>query len=257
MYNNLYDSTSETRQKKGGRWVYINGELYHAGIKGMQWGKHLPGTDWWKIGKNAYNRYMSGHTSSTKVNTQGGSATLTGKPSKIAGIGYAGKVVATYAGNQARNTARRIGNKVGSAATSAYNTARRVGTSAYNTARRVGSKVGNKISSAATNAYESLKVGSQRVAAYAKAGASKVASYAKKYANQTISSVKNIAKKSKIKVDNFLRKLGLKESRKRVSKTDQMASKYNEPFGNGSRSRSYRKTRPGGGSSFKPEYMKK
>lgn len=23
-------------------------ELSHAGVKGMQWGKHLPGTDWWK-----------------------------------------------------------------------------------------------------------------------------------------------------------------------------------------------------------------
>lgn len=30
------------------KWTYIDGELYHAGVKGMQWGKHLPGTDWWK-----------------------------------------------------------------------------------------------------------------------------------------------------------------------------------------------------------------
>lgn len=29
-------------------WIYYNGELYHAGVKGMQWGKHLPGTTWWK-----------------------------------------------------------------------------------------------------------------------------------------------------------------------------------------------------------------
>lgn len=29
-------------------YIYYNGELYHAGVKGMQWGKHLPGTDWWK-----------------------------------------------------------------------------------------------------------------------------------------------------------------------------------------------------------------
>lgn len=34
--------------KDNDSWVYYNGELYHAGVKGMSWGKHLPGTDWWK-----------------------------------------------------------------------------------------------------------------------------------------------------------------------------------------------------------------
>ena len=45
MRDNFYSNRS---------WIYINGELYHAGVKGMQWGKHLPGTDWWKESVNSY-----------------------------------------------------------------------------------------------------------------------------------------------------------------------------------------------------------
>ena len=32
-------------------YVVIDGALYHSGKKGMQWGKHLPGTTWWKEDK--------------------------------------------------------------------------------------------------------------------------------------------------------------------------------------------------------------
>ena len=49
------------------RYYVINGtlvhadyydEMYHAGVKGMQWGKHLPGTDWWKQTTQGYMNSM-------------------------------------------------------------------------------------------------------------------------------------------------------------------------------------------------------
>lgn len=46
--NDLYSNSSRSSRNGGGTWTYINGELYHFGRPGMQWGKHLPGTDWWK-----------------------------------------------------------------------------------------------------------------------------------------------------------------------------------------------------------------
>lgn len=53
QYRNNYNDY-QANNSSGDTWVYYNGELYHAGVKGMQWGKHLPGTDWWK---ETYNKY--------------------------------------------------------------------------------------------------------------------------------------------------------------------------------------------------------
>ena len=52
-------------EKDKGTWVYYNGELYHAGVKGMSWGKHLPGTDWWKETTQKY--YNRGNSNTTRV----------------------------------------------------------------------------------------------------------------------------------------------------------------------------------------------
>jgi len=46
--NDLYSNASASSRNGGGSWVYMDGELYHYGRPGMEWGKHLPGTDWWK-----------------------------------------------------------------------------------------------------------------------------------------------------------------------------------------------------------------
>lgn len=44
-----------------------DGVLYHAGVKGMQWGKHLPGTDWWKESLNKYYKQNKVASSGKKV----------------------------------------------------------------------------------------------------------------------------------------------------------------------------------------------
>ena len=48
MRRDLYSNSSPSSHARGGTWIYINGELYHAGVKGMHWYQHLPGTTWWK-----------------------------------------------------------------------------------------------------------------------------------------------------------------------------------------------------------------
>lgn len=53
----IYGNRSQTTRNNSGTWVYYNGELYHAGVKGMRWGFHLPGTDYWKdLGNRAFNK---------------------------------------------------------------------------------------------------------------------------------------------------------------------------------------------------------
>ena len=56
----------DQRYENSDQWVYMNGELYHAGVKGMHWYQHLPGTDWWKVGKKYYQTYMNRNTTTTQ-----------------------------------------------------------------------------------------------------------------------------------------------------------------------------------------------
>lgn len=60
MYrDSLYSNASTSSRMGGGSWVCINGELYHYGRPGMEWGKHLPGTDWWKKTVESYSAKSS------------------------------------------------------------------------------------------------------------------------------------------------------------------------------------------------------
>lgn len=95
------------------RWMYIDGELYHYddelyhyGRPGMEWGKHLPGTDWWKekIGKisNYYNQSRRDYLEKTArgANASGSDRTINGATRAKATI------------NALRDTARYVGRGV-------------------------------------------------------------------------------------------------------------------------------------------------
>ena len=109
MYSNyMYSNAPASSRRGGGSWGYVNGELYHFGIKGMKWGEHLPFTDYWKVGKNAYGNYMKKNTTvGFNKDANGVMTTYNKKPSKLKAFGYAVNAAGTYARNRARNDIRR------------------------------------------------------------------------------------------------------------------------------------------------------
>ena len=103
-------------------WIYYNGELYHAGVKGMQWGKHLPGTDWWKQTTEAnYNSITSPASSNNGKNLTYKTAPewLNRARANIRTAGQAAKI---------------YGNKFKAATASARVSAKQFGRNAYNRA---------------------------------------------------------------------------------------------------------------------------
>ena len=127
MYRkDLYSNTSESSRKGGGSWVYINGELYHYGRPGMEWGKHLPGTDWWKAQTakvaNVYKQAKADYQRDTAMGRYGSNRTVNGATRARATVSalrktasYLGKGLTKYGKklpghmvNEARNIGRNI-----------------------------------------------------------------------------------------------------------------------------------------------------
>ena len=152
------------------QWIYINGELYHAGVKGMQWGKHLPGTDWWKESVNSYYKNNNiGYNSGGRVKdvdekgrttfrdanpTYGNNANFiqrakanlytAGKAAKIYGrkANLAGRILTKQAGAKIRKGAYRIAK----------------GTSKlWNSAKGYSADTINKLKEDARKSYESVR----------------------------------------------------------------------------------------------------
>ena len=131
-------------------WIYYNGELYHAGVKGMHWYQHLPGTDWWKTAKDYYNadkHYQS----------------MTGKkPSKFKAAVSAFKNVArdaksTY-GKYFREEKKYYGNKLKNSKLGKAYSRFKTGTSKlWNKAKGYSSEQIAKFKESARNAYKSVK----------------------------------------------------------------------------------------------------
>lgn len=114
--------------RNNNQWVYYNGELYHAGVKGMQWGKHLPGTDWWKETTQKY--YSQGNSNTTRVKDvdEKGRVTFRNKNTPTFGqrvkanlytagkaanlYGRYGKVLAGHAINSVSKSVTRAGKKI-------------------------------------------------------------------------------------------------------------------------------------------------
>ena len=135
-YRNNYNNSSED-DYAGGTWVYMNGELYHAGVKGMHWYQHLPGTDWWKLAKLSYKNYMNNPSNRTNTGNrvkdvdERGNVTFrneTKAPSKLQAGVHAIKTVATAAGRAYgkyfKNEASYYSQKLSEFAKQAYSSVR-------------------------------------------------------------------------------------------------------------------------------------
>lgn len=129
-YRNNYNNSSHN-EYSGGTWVYMNGELYHAGVKGMHWYQHLPGTDWWKTLKTNYQNRMTPQTGYQYVD--GAMVPRSSKPSKAkAGwnalkdtVKTAGRTYGTYLKGEAQYYGNKVKNsKFGKGVSKFWNTSK-------------------------------------------------------------------------------------------------------------------------------------
>lgn len=99
MEYDLYSNLGHSSRSRGGTWVYINGELYHAGVKGMHWYQHLPWVDWYKTASSRYKQYSTPTPQSTSYIRKNGKAvavtTPASNPSKVKAFGRAIKDTAS------------------------------------------------------------------------------------------------------------------------------------------------------------------
>ena len=134
-------------------------ELYHAGRLGMKWGKHLPGTDWWKETTAAYlNTLPYG-----KSNKEGVALTKNTFKNRVRANLHTTKEAAKMYGNLIKNTAK------------AY------GASAKATTKALAKNVSNRVS------YAAYKI---------KKGTSKIWNSTKGFTKDQINNFKSLAKKS-------------------------------------------------------------
>lgn len=136
-------------------WVYYNGELYHAGVKGMSWGKHLPGTDWWKVATQKYyqTNKIGGSQKYKDVDEKGRTTFRTTYGNNVstrdkirANLNVAGQAAKLYGGyisNNAKALGRYGYNAAKTGATKAYNAAKTGATKAYNAVKNGTSKYWN------------------------------------------------------------------------------------------------------------------
>ena len=154
----------DQRYENGGQWVYVNGELYHAGIKGMKWGKHLPGTDWWKETTSKYYQQNNVGAQRVKDVDEKGKTTFRTSYGNNANLGQRVKANAYAAGQAAKiygrkaRLAGKIVTKKAKAAVSrgAYKVAK--GTSKlWNQAKGFGERQIKEFKDKAKKAYDSKK----------------------------------------------------------------------------------------------------
>ena len=234
--------------KSNDSWIYIDGELYHAGIKGMKWGKHLPGTDWWKP--------VSGRKSNNIVNIKNSSPYVSPE--------YQKEVEFNSQQNKypkdkidSINKRKRISSKTDQAANK-ISSANRSGSSVFDTGSRRDNMQKRKknpgLVERATNAVRaygaSIKVSAKSLVknlsnriSYCAYKAKKIAS---KFANKTVSAIKTTANKYQGKVKDFLRNIGLYDvkpqkildNKRRGGFAGKSSNDMSNKFGSSSNSRS-------------------
>ncbi len=197
----------------GTSWVYVNGELYHSGVKGMKWGKHLPGTDWWKQA----NTRPGGSPFVRSINVKGSF-----KPQSTPDYSTQQDKYPTDR-IESINKRKRISSKTDQAADKiaksrdpyVYNS----GNKRDNMQKR---KKNPSFVERATNkakAYgASIKVAAKslvkNISNRASYGAYKAKKYISKIGSKAISAITNTANKYKDKVDGLLKRLGIKSQSK-------------------------------------------
>lgn len=106
----------EENDQATNNWVYMDGKLYHAGVKGMQWGKHLPGTDWWKDTPKKisgfFNTQKTFPSSSAVKNSMAPSSGVKGKP-KVSKAGSSAMVSKVSSGSGSASNGTRYGRSFG------------------------------------------------------------------------------------------------------------------------------------------------
>ena len=158
-YRNNYKNSSKD-EYSGGTWVYINGELYHAGIKGMHWYQHLPGTDWWKTFKNyrdmdTHYQNMTGNKSS-KLKSTVTAIRSTARDMKNTYGNYL-KGEASYYGEKMKKGARNAYNTVSTGVRNAAKSVKSGTSKFWNDAKGFTSEQIAKLSELAKNAYASVR----------------------------------------------------------------------------------------------------
>lgn len=146
------------------QWVYYNGELYHAGVKGMHWYQHLPGTDWWKaVGESAKALYKNQKKSKGTVG-----AAVSALQSVGRNIGSKAKTYwrteSKYYGDKAKRAYNVAASKVRTARDKAIMKGYQIGRSIkkgtsklWNTAKGYSQEQINKFKESARKAYDSAR----------------------------------------------------------------------------------------------------
>ena len=162
-------------KQNNNQWVYYNGELYHAGVKGMQWGKHLPGTDWWKTTTQQY--YNQGNSNTTRVKDvdERGRVTFRDRNTpnfiqRVKGNLYTAGQAAKIYGNKiraatasARVNVKQFGKSVSNKVGYRIHQARKGVSKFWNNAKGYSTDKINKLKDSARNAYSSVRTEAQNI----------------------------------------------------------------------------------------------
>ena len=221
--NNLYSNSSESSRKGGGSWVYINGELYHYGRPGMEWGKHLPGTEWWKektdkiksFYKNAYDERAGNSAGPSWMGKTRATIGALGSTAKYVGQGLVkyGKKLPGHMVKEVRNIGLNIREDMKDAYKKSYESSRNYIQKIAN----IFGQYGNKVNSDTKLSDRSLKECQEFVDAWKTAKEGTImqninfAVQAAQYA--FVSGVDKFMRDNNTAqaVDSFLKKLGIKK----------------------------------------------